>query len=119
MMSEYSKPVGITANRQTDELSIKWDNGHDSVYGFSLLRYACPCAECQGGHEHMGSMPDESVYSLPVVDSPAARIQNVEAVGTYALTIVWEDGHLFGIYTWDYLRKLCPCPICHPELSSV
>jgi DUF971 family protein len=25
------------------------------------------------------------------------------------LTIVWEDGHDYGIYNWHYLRALCPC----------
>ena len=31
-------------------------------------------------------------------------------VQPYALTIVWEDGHDYGIYNWHYLRALCPCP---------
>ncbi len=21
---------------------------------------------------------------------------------------IWDDGHDTGIYTWDYLRRLCP-----------
>jgi len=28
------------------------------------------------------------------------------------LTIVWEDGHDYGIYNWHYLRALCPCNEC-------
>jgi DUF971 family protein len=43
-------------------------------------------------------------------DSPATRINNVKAVGSYALTIVWEDGHDYGTCGWHYLRALCPCP---------
>jgi DUF971 family protein len=31
------------------------------------------------------------------------------ATGSYALTIVWEDGHDYGIFNWHYLRALCPC----------
>ena len=106
------KPRGITANRKSRELNITWSDGHESVYPFSLLRHACPCAECRGGHENMSSEPDPDVFSLPHDDSPATRIRNVEAVGNYALTIEWEDGHHYGIYNWNYLRALCPCPQC-------
>lgn len=118
-MFEAMKPTGITVNRQTRELVLQWNDGHESVYAFSLLRYACPCAECQGGHEKMSSEPNEKVFTLPDVDSAATRIENVEAVGMYAITIAWEDGHHYGIYTWEYLRKLCPCKDCRPESDDV
>ena len=118
-MSGIVKPTGVIVNRQTLELTLKWNDGHKSVYAFSLLRSACPCAECQGGHENMRSEPDNEVFALPVVDSPATRVQDVESVGTYAITIEWEDSHDYGIYAWDYLRKLCPCTICRPESNNV
>jgi len=106
------RPTGITANRQTRELSITWNDGHQSVYPFSLLRAACPCAECRGGHANMRSDPDREVFDLPLTDTPASRLVNLEAVGSYAITPAWEDGHHFGIYNWHYLRALCPCPDC-------
>jgi DUF971 family protein len=93
-------------------MTVTWSDGHTSVYSFTLLRNACPCAECRGGHENMGSDPDLEMFDLPEVDIPATRMRNLEAVGTYGLTIEWEDGHHYGIYTWEFLRKLCPCPIC-------
>ena len=46
---------------------------------------------------------------------PETRLVNIEAVGTYGLTPQWEDGHHYGIYNWNYLRKLCPCPDCREE----
>jgi len=108
-MSVY-RPTGITANRQTHELIVTWDDGHESRYSFTLLRRACPCAECRGGHDKMGSKPDPVVFTLPDEDTPATRLRSVEMVGTYALTVEWEDGHHYGIYNWGYLRALCPCP---------
>jgi DUF971 family protein len=30
------------------------------------------------------------------------------------LLIKWNDGHSTGIYSFDYLRSICPCPECHP-----
>jgi len=107
-------PTGITANRQSHELTIQWSDGHTSIYPFSLIRHACPCAQCRGGHENMGLDPEPDVFDLPIESTPATRIQSLEAVGTYAITIEWEDGHHYGIYNWRYLRALCPCPICRP-----
>jgi DUF971 family protein len=108
-------PVNITANRKNANLTVSWSDGHTSVYPFSLLRYACPCAECRGGHENMTTEPDPAVFTMPAVDSPATRMINLEAVGSYAITIQWEDGHHFGIYNWSYLRALCPCPQCQQD----
>ena len=63
----------------------------------------------------MTAEPDPAVFNLPVTDSAATRINHLEAVGSYALTIEWEDGHHFGIYNWPYLRALCPCAECRQE----
>jgi DUF971 family protein len=111
-------PTGITVDRQARNMTVEWNDGHTSVYSFSLLRYACPCAECKGGHENMRADPDPKVFDLAAEDSPATRIQNVEAVGSYALTIAWEDGHHYGIYNWTYLRKLCPCRQCREDMEE-
>ena len=35
-------------------------------------------------------------------------IEQVQAVGTYALQFQWSDGHYTGIYTWTYLRSADP-----------
>lgn len=111
------RPTAITANRKNREVTITWSDGHQSTYSFSLLRHACPCAECRGGHDKMGSEPDPIVFSLPDEDSPATRLENLEAVGSYAIAPAWEDGHHFGIYTWHYLRILCPCPECRLQAA--
>lgn len=109
------QPLSITANRDRAEMTIQWDDEHTSIYPFSILRAACPCAECRGGHANMRAEPDEAAFYVPLEDKPATRLKNVEAVGSYAIVIEWEDGHHFGIYNWRYLRALCPCPICRSE----
>lgn len=65
----------------------------------------------------MRAEPDEQVFETPIEESPATRIRNLEGVGSYGLTIEWEDGHHQGIYTWSYLRALCPCPTCRKEYA--
>jgi DUF971 family protein len=107
-------PKDITVNRQTAEMGITWDDGHLSKYPFMLLRAACPCATCRGGHENMSREPDEAAFHTQLPDTPAIHVENVEAVGSYGMTILWRDGHHYGIYNWHYLRALCPCPICRP-----
>lgn len=116
-MTASPNPTGITANRQTREMTITWEDGHTSVYPFGLLRAACPCASCRGGHEYMSAEPDEAMFIADLPESPSTRVNKVEAVGSYAMMIEWEDGHHFGIYNWHYLRALCPCPQCRPPAS--
>jgi DUF971 family protein len=111
-------PISITANRINGHLIIGWNDGHTSTYPFSLLRAACPCASCRGGHEKMGPEPDPNVFQTQLADSPATHLKNISAVGTYALTIEWEDGHHYGIYNWHYLRSLCPCQECRTSANS-
>ena len=39
-------------------------------------------------------------------------MEAVEPVGNYAIRIAWNDGHSSGIYSYEHLRKICPCPEC-------
>ena len=41
-----------------------------------------------------------------------------EPVGRYALRFTWNDGHMHGIYSWDYLRDVCPCQECRVRRES-
>ena len=107
------KPTSVTANKSKREVTLTWSDGHVSVYPFGLLRAACPCASCRGGHENMKAEPDAEVFAAELPDSTETRLVNVNAVGSYAISIVWEDGHDYGIYNWHYLRALCPCKEHH------
>ncbi len=79
-------PEKITANRNSAELTIVWNDGHTSVYPFGLLRAACPCASCRGGHENMRSDPDPEVFFHVLPDSPQTRLKNIEGIGSYAIS---------------------------------
>lgn len=111
-------PQKITLNKKEQYLEIAWQDGHFSQYPFSLLRAACPCATCRGGHENMRSEPDPLVFDMPLADTPATRVEQVEMAGQYAITIYFEDGHRYGIYTWHFLRMLCPCPSCRSHIHG-
>jgi prepilin-type processing-associated H-X9-DG protein len=117
-MTQQLTPTGINADRTQRIMNISWVDGHTSLYPFELLRAACPCASCRGGHENMRSEADESMFEIHLGDTEQTRIRKIEAVGSYAITIEWEDGHTYGIYTWHYLRSLCPCPECRQKAKS-
>ncbi len=118
MVNRQLTPKSITADRLTGVLTVQWDDGHTSQYLFGLLRAACPCASCRGGHEYMRPEPDPVVFVTQLPDSAATRMSKAELVGSYALTVEWEDGHHYGIYNWHYLRALCPCSECRREVAN-
>jgi DUF971 family protein len=107
-MSLGARPKAITLNKTEGYLEIIWlGDARVCRYPLSQLREACPCVECRGGHQFMGSQYDPDNL-LKLVPKRSYTIVNIERVGNYALQPTWDDGHQTGIYTWDYLRRLCP-----------
>jgi DUF971 family protein len=100
-------PQGMTADRKKATLSIIWSEDKECVYPFDLLRSACPCAQCRGGHENMTPEPEDDVFIIPLMNVSTVSLVNIESVGNYAISIEWGDGHNYGIYNWDYLYALC------------
>jgi DUF971 family protein len=43
---------------------------------------------------------------------PKPRAQSASQVGNYAIQINFNDGHSTGIFSYDYLRMMCPCAEC-------
>lgn len=100
-------PTGITVDKTQGILVINWSDGATCQYPLPQLREACPCVECRGGHSRMGREfdPDDILRLVP---KRSYAIQGMELVGNYALQPIWDDGHSTGLYTWEYLRRLCP-----------
>jgi len=48
---------------------------------------------------------------LQLYEAPPRPVE-VTPVGKYALKFKWNDGHEAGIYSWDYLRRVCRCAEC-------
>ena len=42
----------------------------------------------------------------PASIRPDIKLEGLEAVGHYAIRIVWNDGHGSGHFTWEKLREL-------------
>ncbi len=103
------RPQKIVVNKEEKVMIIVWDDGHESRYPFRLLRERCPCAECREEPQD----PPEGMLVLRL--APRDDLDSVELVGSYAIQFFWSDGHHHGIYSWDLLRRLCPCPTCSRE----
>lgn len=100
-------PKQITLNKPAQLLEIVWQDEEVCRYPLSHLREACPCVECRGGHQYMG-MEFAPTDLLRLVPKRNYGLVGLNPMGNYALQPVWEDGHSTGIYTWEYLRYICP-----------
>jgi len=111
------KSIKLAAGNNT--LSVQWSDGHLSVYPYRYLRDKCPCATC---HD-MPSKPiapagPQVISPLPMLGQKPLRPDRAELVGRYALQIYWNDAHSAGIYSFEYLRDLCPCAECERTRAS-
>ena len=110
-----SQPKAVRVNVTTGAgMEIDWADGHSSQYKFQYLRDVCPCATCDDLREKSGASPGEppkTANPLHMYKDPA-RPTEASRVGNYAMSFVWNDGHRTGIYSWDFLRVMCPCVDC-------
>jgi DUF971 family protein len=109
-------PKSVKVNLTTGTgVDIEWKDGHRSHYSFPFLRDACPCALCDDERGKAGRKPGEAPKlapgALPMFKA-AAKPSSAEPVGKYAIKFHWNDGHELGIYSWQFLRDVCPCEEC-------
>ncbi len=108
MTTQDPIPRHITVDRPNQLLIIEWEDGAYCEYPLPGIRYICPCAECRGGHEHMGKpIPPEDIFKVPP-PGVSTELVDVKLVGNYGIQFFWADGHNAGLYTWKILRPLCP-----------
>lgn len=105
-MAQTTKHPSLTEARrlpETHRLRLTWSDGHQAEYDYDYLRGYCPCAGCQG---HGAGPVRFQPPSRPVT------LEKIEPVGRYALSFLWSDQHSTGIYSYEFLRRICPCPHC-------
>jgi DUF971 family protein len=109
-MSTDPEHIAISKSRG---INIDWKDAHHSTFDLVYLRDHCPCAMCSGAH---GTTPRKKSTEQPAnpfqMYTPKLKMNDVEAVGNYAIRIQWSDGHGSGIYSYEHLRKICPCEEC-------
>jgi DUF971 family protein len=85
-----------------NELAIAWNDGAESYIPLEKLRRACPCAGCGGEPDVLGRVVRPQVTYTPA----SFQLRGWEMVGGYAWQPTWQDGHNYGLYGFDFLRRL-------------
>lgn len=97
-MTELNRiPSDIRLHRKSGILELRYASGTTHELPAEFLRVYSPSAEVRGhgaGQE--------------VLQTGKRHVQltDVEAIGNYAIKLVFDDGHDSGIYTWEYLYDL-------------
>ncbi len=94
-MPKTNSVVNDTERRM---LIVKFKDGSTVELPWDVLRDACPCAECKDLHG--------TGDPLRLTTMPNKTLTGFEYAGNYAVTLIWGDGHRYGIYAWPYLREL-------------
>lgn len=129
------KPASVKVHVSSGAgVDITWADNHSSHYDFAYLREECPCAMCNDErqkkaagqqkdtqlkkeHAPLGTAPPPSSPLLPMF-KPRLTAKAAHAVGNYALQIDFNDGHATGIFSFDFLRTICPCEECAREYRT-
>src|SRR5436190_1933793 len=87
-------PTEIKLHQKSRVLEISFADGNTFRLPCEFLRVHSPSAEVRGHG------PGQEVLQ---VGKREVAINRVEPVGTYAVQLVFSDGHDTGIYSWDLL----------------
>jgi ATP-binding protein involved in chromosome partitioning len=83
--------------RDTRTVSVLWEDGQRNDFDVRDLRLACRCALCVEEMSGRTLLDPKSVR-------PDVTPRTITSVGNYAITIIWNDGHSTGIYSFEHLR---------------
>ncbi|WP_046004918.1 gamma-butyrobetaine hydroxylase-like domain-containing protein [Pseudoalteromonas rubra] len=79
-------------------LDVHFDDDLSHSLSAEFLRVHSPSAEVQGHGPGQQQL---------VLNKQDVTISQIEPVGHYAVRLVFDDGHNSGLFSWQYLRKLC------------
>lgn len=95
--AERPWPTEIRLKKSERALEVDFDDGTSFAIPAELLRVESPSAEVQGhGSGQKKTVPGKRLIA----------INQVEPVGSYAVRLIFSDGHDSGLFTWDYLYEL-------------
>ncbi len=97
LTAQTPRPTELKLHQKSRELEISFDNSRTFRFSCEYLRVFSPSAEVRGHG------PGQEVLQ---VGKKNVDITAIEPVGTYAVKLVFSDGHDTGIYSWDYFFDL-------------
>ena len=98
-MEDYHDVVDVVVERSRG-LTVTFADGHVAELDLMRLRLSCPCAACR-------SLRERGEPAWPGHGSPARlQIKDAALHGAWGLTLIWNDDHSTGIYTFELLREI-------------
>ncbi len=91
-------PISIVLHSKSRVLELGYEDGSNYRLSFEMLRVESPSAEVKGHG------PGQETLQLGKQD---VQIDSLEPVGNYGIKPTFSDGHSTGIFSWDYLHRLC------------
>ena len=92
MDSTTPQPTEIKLHQKSRVLEIAFADGKSFQLPCEFLRVYSPSAEVRG-------------HGPGQAGKKEVGITHIEPVGTYAIQLVFSDGHDTGIYSWDLLYQ--------------
>jgi DUF971 family protein len=98
-MADIDKPTPtlIELHQKSRVLEIAFSDGKHFSLPYEFLRVNSPSAEVRGHG------PGQETLQ---VGKKNVEITAAEPVGTYAMQLVFSDGHDSGLYSWEYLHSM-------------
>ena len=90
-------PTEIKLHQQSRVLEITFGDDENYLLPYEFLRVYSPSAEVRGHGVGQGTLQ---------VGKKNVGVREVLPVGSYAMKIVFDDGHDSGLFSWDYLYNL-------------
>ena len=90
-------PVTIRLRKTSCQITLEYEDGTSFDLPFEYLRVYSPSAEVQGHGAGQGVLQ---------TGKEDVRVTAIEAVGYYAIRLIFDDDHDTGLYTWKYLYEL-------------
>ncbi|PKM04323.1 MAG: 1-(5-phosphoribosyl)-5-((5-phosphoribosylamino)methylideneamino)imidazole-4-carboxamide isomerase [Gammaproteobacteria bacterium HGW-Gammaproteobacteria-6] len=88
-------PTTIKLHKTSRTLELGYADGRSFSLPAEYLRVSSPSAEVRG-------------HGKPVLQTGKQHVAlvGIEPAGSYALKLVFDDGHDSGLFTWEYLYQL-------------
>ena len=92
-------PKSITLNKNKKSIQVEYPNNTFLLLTSSYLIACSPSAENKDKLRKSDVSERKEAFN-------SVMINKVEAVGNYAIRIIFDDGHNTGIYSWEYIYTI-------------
>ena len=92
-------PKSVTLNKNKKSIQLEYSNNMFLLLTSSYLRACSPSAENKDKLKKTDIDQRKKAFN-------SVTINKVEAVGNYAIRIIFDDGHNTGIFSWEYIYTI-------------